>query len=158
MVAKVYASPPPPLHFFIEELERRWREGEEEVMRRWSSTPWAFLRVSCVGAFEHQHTSKSKGNLAFFVVPWRAFSASGPRALIERAQSRCIPRPRGTRRCCFGDVCLCCRGALFYHSHHLPLPPPHHYLLFWRYVSLLWWCFLLLPPDKTTGTRVFRWF
>ena len=47
---------------------------------------------SCVGAFEHQHTSKSKGNLAFFVVLRCAFSASEPRALIERSRAA-FPAP-----------------------------------------------------------------
>ena len=69
-----------------DEVERRWRGGGEEVELHSLGVP------SCVGAFEHQHTSKSKGNLAFFVVLRCAFSASEPRALIERSRAA-FPAP-----------------------------------------------------------------
>ena len=91
------ANTPLPLHFFIEEVERRWRGGAEEVQRRWRGGGeevelYSLGVPSCVGAFEHQHTSKSKGNLAFFVVLRCAFSASEPRALIERSRAA-FPAP-----------------------------------------------------------------
>ena len=78
-------------------MERRWRGGAEEVQRRWRGGGeevelYSLGVPSCVGAFEHQHTSKSKGNLAFFVVLRCAFSASEPRALIERSRAA-FPAP-----------------------------------------------------------------
>ena len=107
---------------------------------------------SCVGAFEHQHTSKSKGIIAFSVVPLCFFPQSAPRALIERSRAAfpapkvhngaffyhshllLPPPPTATTTtplatCCFGGMCLCCRGAFFNHPHlalplAIPLPAP----------------------------------